>query len=46
MDGAFAIQYFIGDFPEDIQAYRTAPALAAFNHIFNPLAEAYNKCDQ
>jgi len=44
MHGAFAIQYFIGNVPEDIQAHRTAPVLAAVNDNFNATADAYENC--
>jgi len=44
MDGAFAIYYFIGDFPGNVQAYRTAPTLAGINHVFVAPAEACDNC--
>ncbi len=44
MHRAFAIQYFIGDVPEDIQAHRTAHVLAAVNDDFNATADAYEDC--
>ena len=44
LNGAFDIYYFIGDFPEDPEAYRMAPTLAGINHIFSAPAEACDNC--
>ena len=44
LDGAFTVYYFVGDFPDNSEAYSTAPPLAGVNHVFAAPAEACDNC--
>ena len=36
--------YFVGDFPEDVQYYSTAPTIAGTNHVFTAPSRACDNC--
>ncbi|KAI9719091.1 MAG: hypothetical protein M1812_003721 [Candelaria pacifica] len=44
VNGAFTIHYFIGNFPEDSDAYAMAPTLGGLTHIFSAPVEACDNC--